>query len=196
LNFDCEPCYQIFEATGPRIRPEYSSKFGFDNFFVAMISSFSVTSLDEWATIAQPIRAGDSEMAFLAWPFFALLVVTLNLIGVNLFLAGVTFSYMTVRKAHHAHTAMHHAYEMLVVTLFKANFNRQKPTLDEHGFENGNTFDMDVEDMNRKPKSSVQKLMEWKVFDVVVTFTVIVNICCLGEATNNLPLLVNFELCF
>lgn len=180
LNFDCDPCYSIFEKTGPRIRPEYSSKFGFDNFGVAIVSAFSATSLDDWASIAQPIRGGDSEMAFLAWPFFMVLVVVLNLVGVNLFLAGVTFSYMTVRKAHHAHNAMHHAYEMLVVTLFKASFNRQKPTHDENGFENGNTFDMDVEDMNHKPKSGAQKLMEWKVFDIVVTVTVIINICCLA----------------
>ena len=179
LNFECDPCYEIAQLTGPRLRPLHYDKFGFDSFSVATVSVFSAASLDEWATIAQPIRAGDSEMNFLVWPFFMILVLILNLVGVNLFLAGVTFSYMTVRKAKHTHDAMHKAYEMLVEKLVNAGATRRvKQGESTDRVAELSTFEMDEGGVERK--SGAQRLMEMKAFDLGVTVAVIINICCLA----------------
>lgn len=186
LNFDCYPCYEIASLAGPRLRPQHYDKFGFDSFSVATVSVFSAASLDEWATIAQPVRAGDSEMSSLVWPFFMILVLLLNLVGVNLFLAGVTFSYMTVRQAKHAHDAMHKAYEMLVKTLVRQE-KRNTPNdlaADVSTFENdlaadASTFEKDEGDSPRR-KSGPHKIMEMKGFDLGITIAVMINIGCLA----------------
>ena len=175
LTFECVDCYEIEPGTGLRPRPQHQNAFGFDNFFVAMVSVFSATALDEWPTIAQPIRQGDSELRALAWPFFMCIVLILNLVGVNLFLASVTFSYTAVRREKHAHTAMHNAHQMLVDTLLAENLKPQSAASAAAA-----SFEVDEGGRAEEAQPWTHRLMEAKAFDMAVTVTVVVNIICLA----------------
>ena len=117
LSFQCDICVELVPETRPRSRTEHWDKIGFDTVGQSLLTIFSVASLDEWATIAEPILRSDASTDWMVWWFFAAIVVTLNIVGVNLLLAAVTFSYMAIRKEKNAQREIQAAYATLIRAL-------------------------------------------------------------------------------
>jgi hypothetical protein len=199
LTFTCDKCFEVKVLDGPRNRREHLDKAGFEHFGTALLTVFLTAALDEWATLAEPIIQGDANTGIVAWYFFALIVVFVNIIGVNLLLAAVTFSFMAIRKSKHANNAMNVAYQALVKALMysadnpdsiaDANVEPLLSTIPEQ--------DEDVESVESEQKpapptsgqdggadrdqhTAMQKLVASAWFEPVVMAVVVCNIVVLG----------------
>ena len=102
----CELPRLCYEAQPPDIqhlhvaqdREKHLDKMGFDTIGMSFVTEFQMTILDGWPLMAQAITQSDSTNAAFAWWMMLLFVCTVSLLTVNLFLASVAYSYLTVRQ--------------------------------------------------------------------------------------------------
>jgi Ca2+-binding EF-hand superfamily protein len=81
-------------TTAPRAAPT----FGFDTFGTSVLTVGSIITFDGWFDISVQMRQAQVAMRYWAWPAFASAVVWIGLFTVNLFLAGLAYSFIKVRK--------------------------------------------------------------------------------------------------
>eukprot|EP01052_Picozoa_sp_SAG31_P012413 SAG31_NODE_725_length_12546_cov_34.366857_5_plen_2399_part_00 len=79
-------------------RLHYIDIFGFDTIGQSFLTTFEVTTLDEWSFLTNSLRKSDLSTSSLAWPTIASLVITVSLFTVNIFVSSMAFSYIKVRK--------------------------------------------------------------------------------------------------
>ena len=106
-TIDCPPPQTCFlrkaDSSRPEIainqfRPDHSDKIGFDTIGSAFMTEFQITVMDDWPELAQPIIDSSVTTTQLVWPLFMVIVITVSLLSVNLFLASMTFSFLTIRQ--------------------------------------------------------------------------------------------------
>ena len=79
-----------------------SEAFGFDNMAQAMFTLFIMTTLDEWPMIQRQMQGSDCAMCGGSmWPLMLVMVILLALLGANLFIAVLTYSYSQVLARQH-----------------------------------------------------------------------------------------------
>lgn len=79
-------------------REKHVDKMGFDSIGWSFVTEFQMTILDSWPLIAQSITQSDNANAAYAWWMMLVFVCTVSLLAVNLFLASVAYSYLSVRQ--------------------------------------------------------------------------------------------------
>ena len=84
------------EITGDS-REEHTDKYGFDTFVATSMTALAVITLDDWQEMVAVFREDDIRFNWIAWPVFAMACVTISLFAVNLFLAGLAYSFLKVR---------------------------------------------------------------------------------------------------
>ena len=76
----------------------HKDKLGFDNIGLSFLTEFQITVMDDWPELVMPISNADSPANWVARPLFILLVVSVSMLTVNLFLASMTYSFLSVRQ--------------------------------------------------------------------------------------------------
>lgn len=79
-------------------RLQHVGKFGFDSIGQSFLTTFGITTLDEWSFLSNALMKSNLSTAGLAWPTIASLVVTISLFTLNIFVSSLAFSYIKVRK--------------------------------------------------------------------------------------------------
>jgi hypothetical protein len=102
----CELPKLCYESVPPDIqhlhvvqdRDKHLDKLGFDTIGWSFVTEFQMTIMDSWPLIAQAITESDNTNARFAWWMMLVFVCSVSLVTVNLFLASVTYSYLSVRQ--------------------------------------------------------------------------------------------------
>jgi hypothetical protein len=102
----CELPLQCYQAAPPditalhavQIRDNHRDKIGYDTIGAAFVTEFQVTIMDDWPELVQPIAESGTNTAVLARPVTIVFVCLVSMLSVNLFLASITHSYLTVRQ--------------------------------------------------------------------------------------------------
>ena len=81
------------------VRLVWSCRFGFDTWGQALVTTASVLTVDGWDELVKKYQAPDVIASNWSWTIFALAVLVLSLFAVNLFLAGLAYSFIKVRAA-------------------------------------------------------------------------------------------------
>lgn len=98
-TYECSTgvCYQLHERVTGESREEHVAKLGFDSFGKSMVTAAIVVTLDDWHDAVAPYRAQNIVAGNVAWLFFAVSCLMISLFAVNLFLAGLAYSFIKVR---------------------------------------------------------------------------------------------------
>eukprot|EP01043_Picozoa_sp_COSAG02_P003261 COSAG02_NODE_79_length_40228_cov_18.435762_16_plen_1241_part_00 len=88
----------VSNATTPDRTLASTPIFGFDTFAASALTVVSITTFDGWFDISVHMRGSTVTMRRWAWPGFAAAVVWIGLFTVNLFVAGLAYSFIKVRK--------------------------------------------------------------------------------------------------
>lgn len=102
----CELPLQCYELAPPHIdalhavqvRDNHRDKIGFDTIGMSFVTEFQMTVMDDWPELIQPIVESGTTTAVLARPVSLLFVCAVSMLSVNLFLASITHSYLSVRQ--------------------------------------------------------------------------------------------------
>ena len=79
-------------------REEHTTKYGFDSIGPAMMTMYSMATLDDWQNIVNKYRAAAQHSVWFVWGPVASFVVVVGICSVNIFLAGIAYSYHSVRQ--------------------------------------------------------------------------------------------------
>ena len=78
-------------------REEYTNKYGFDSIGPAFMTMYSMATLDDWQNIVNKFRSVTTHDVWFIWAPIASFVVLVGICAVNIFLAGIAYSYQAVR---------------------------------------------------------------------------------------------------
>eukprot|EP01052_Picozoa_sp_SAG31_P021248 SAG31_NODE_1633_length_7689_cov_3.155599_2_plen_1828_part_00 len=92
-------CFALQNPGATFDRNSHVDKLGFDTFGLALLTEFSITVLDDWGELAQPFQDSAASTRGLAHPLFAVVVLCISLLIVQLFLASITFSFLSIRRS-------------------------------------------------------------------------------------------------
>jgi hypothetical protein len=179
-TFECtEHCFEKIPKAGPKYREMHVDKFGFDDMTQSFLTTFSICALDEWMHISDPIRNTEASTTAIAWPFFAVGVVILGLLSVNLFLASITFAYLEVRQEERQEDALEKAHGTLVAVLM----NPAGLQISQAGeFEPPSPTEMDMTGLGGWCRRVVDSTSKVKLDDVILIVVVLNTIAMALES--------------
>lgn len=102
----CELPMQCYEAEPPdiealhavQVRDNHRDKIGYDTIGMSMVTELQLTVMDDWPELVQPLVESGTNTAVLARPVTVVFVCLVSMVSVNLFLASISHSYLTVRQ--------------------------------------------------------------------------------------------------
>ena len=93
--------------------------YGFDNVFMAVLTEFVATTMDEWPALSHPLTHSDSANRSVVWLFFAAMTLSLAVLTANLFVSVICYAFGQLQLAE-GNTAAAKA----AVAQLRAMFNR------------------------------------------------------------------------
>lgn len=67
--------------------------FGFNNAGTAFVTQFVATTMDDWPSLASPLRDTNTKFSWLVWPYFAVLTLVLAILTGNLFVSVICYAF-------------------------------------------------------------------------------------------------------
>ena len=99
-TYECasDVCYQLRPNWDYPKRERHIDKYGFDSFGASLLTVAIVVTLDDWTDVVAVFETAPGVYAAGAtWGVFAVAVVFIGLFSVNLFVAGLAYSFIKVR---------------------------------------------------------------------------------------------------
>eukprot|EP01046_Picozoa_sp_COSAG06_P006102 COSAG06_NODE_283_length_18377_cov_8.509301_6_plen_2777_part_00 len=172
-SFDCTAQYPAASACFVWEKPNRTvlsdGHFGFDSFSTSALTIGAIVTLDNWDGICDRFRRDIVVTSSFAWPTFAASVVGIGLFTVNLFVAGLAYSYIKVRKASRNLDAPGGVKKTLVERLLNDGRGAGANT------HNGGSRHL-LQILNPPLTRRCRRIMNSATFEVVTTLVVLVNI--------------------
>jgi hypothetical protein len=162
-------------------RASHIYKYGFDNAAASFMTLFSMTTLDDWHTYVNSYREVIIFPWWFVWAPIALFVIILGLCAVNVFLAGIAFSYITVRLNMKRFQDEQDAKDSVVLMLMADPEEVQPEVEADYGDPMCSACG------GRAITYKCREIIKSKSFENGILITVVVNIVFMASETHAMP---------
>lgn len=173
-----------FAVQQPEIvsRAEHTDKYGFDNLQTALVTLFSVTTMDNWHAYVDTFRGVAGHPWWYSWASFASFVILSGLCAMNVFLAGIAYSYIETRREFRRFEDKKAANDAITMTLLADPMADAKKAREAEDYGDPMCNCCGSAALTYKCRALIQH----PAFDTFYLYVIIFNIACMASERHDM----------